>query len=97
VRHAFEINEGLRTQLKAAKENPLIYEVSITDHQGMVLVSTDEKSAGIVSAPKNASLTTGAAEFLAPGQGAGRFLQKFSNWIFHSATRTTRTVKYEWR
>ena len=24
VRHAFEINEGLRTQLKAAKDNPLI-------------------------------------------------------------------------
>src|SRR5467141_5185451 len=46
VRHAFEINEGLRTQLKAAKENPLIYEVSITDHQGMVLVSTDENMPG---------------------------------------------------
>src|SRR6266849_1824892 len=41
-----EINEGLRTQLKAAKENPLIYEVSITDHQGMVLVSTDENLPG---------------------------------------------------
>jgi signal transduction histidine kinase len=46
VRHAFEINEGLRTQLKAAKENPLIYEVSITDHEGMVLVSTDENLPG---------------------------------------------------
>ena len=46
VRHAFEINEGLRTQLKAAKENPLIYEVSITDHDGMVLVSTDDNLPG---------------------------------------------------
>jgi len=46
VRHAFEINEGLRTQLKAAKENPLIYEVSITDLDGMVLVSTDENLPG---------------------------------------------------
>jgi PAS domain S-box-containing protein len=46
VRHAFEINEGLRTQLKAAKENPLIYEVSITDHEGMVLISTDENLPG---------------------------------------------------
>jgi len=46
VRHAFEINEGLRTQLKAAKENPLIYEVSITDHDGMVLISTDEDLPG---------------------------------------------------
>src|SRR3989441_4281432 len=42
VRHAFEISDGLHTQLKAAKENPLIYEVSITDQDGMVLVSTDE-------------------------------------------------------
>ncbi len=48
VRHAFEINEGLRTQLKAAKENPLIYEVSITDLDGMVLVSTDENLPGTV-------------------------------------------------
>jgi PAS domain S-box-containing protein len=46
VRHAFEINEGLHTQLKAAKENPLIYEVSIADHEGMVLVSTDENLPG---------------------------------------------------
>ena len=46
VRHAFEINEGLRTMLKAAKDNPLIYEVSITDHEGMVLVSTDENLPG---------------------------------------------------
>jgi PAS domain S-box-containing protein len=46
VRHAFEINEGLHTQLKAAKENPLIYEVSIADHEGMVLVSTDENMPG---------------------------------------------------
>jgi PAS domain S-box-containing protein len=46
VRHALEINEGLQTQLKAAKVNPLIYEVSITDHEGMVLVSTDENLPG---------------------------------------------------
>ena len=46
VRHAFEINEGLRTLLKTAKANPLIYEVSITDNDGMVLVSTDETQQG---------------------------------------------------
>src|ERR1700674_1003520 len=46
VRHAFEINDGLRTQLKAAKDNPLIYEVSITDQDGMVLISTDESLPG---------------------------------------------------
>jgi len=46
VRHSFEISEGLRTQLNAAKANPLIYEVSITDVDGMVLVSTDENLPG---------------------------------------------------
>ena len=46
VRHAFEINEGLRTQLKAAKDNPLVYEVSITDRDGMVLISTDDNLPG---------------------------------------------------
>ncbi len=46
VRHAFEISEGLRTQLKGAKENPLIYEVSITDTGGLVLASTDEDLPG---------------------------------------------------
>src|SRR5438552_566391 len=48
VRHAFEISDGLRTQLKAAKENPLIYEVSITDLDGMVLASTDENLQGLL-------------------------------------------------
>src|SRR5713101_5900806 len=46
VRHAFEISEGLRTQLRAAKENPLIYEVSITDTDGLVLASSDENLPG---------------------------------------------------
>src|SRR5207245_9300209 len=46
VRHAFEVNEGLRTQLRAAKENPLIYEVSICDINGMVLVRTDANLRG---------------------------------------------------
>jgi PAS domain S-box-containing protein len=42
VRHAFEIDEGLHAQLKSAKDTPSVYEVSITDSDGMVLVSTDE-------------------------------------------------------
>src|ERR1700687_1193166 len=42
VRHAFEIDEGLHAQLKAAKDTPSVYEVSITDSDGMVMVSTDE-------------------------------------------------------
>ena len=46
VRHAFEIDEGLHTQLKAAKENPLIYEVSIADQDGKVMISTDENLPG---------------------------------------------------
>jgi len=46
VRRAFEINEGLHAQLKAAKGNSLIYEVSIADHDSMVLISTDENMPG---------------------------------------------------
>jgi type II secretory pathway pseudopilin PulG len=46
VRRAFEINESLRAQLKAAKDTPSIYEVSIADHNGMALVSTDESLPG---------------------------------------------------
>jgi PAS domain S-box-containing protein len=46
VRHAFEISEGLQTQLKAAKENLLFYEVSITDTDGLVLASSDPNLPG---------------------------------------------------
>src|SRR5215831_8118835 len=46
VRHAFEISEGLKTEFGAAKQNLLIYEVSITDTNGMVLASTDEDLPG---------------------------------------------------
>ena len=42
VRHAFEISEGLQTQLQAAKDNLLIYEVSITDTNKLVLASSDQ-------------------------------------------------------
>lgn len=46
VRHAFEIDGGLRAQLNASKATIGIYEVSITDTPGMVLVSTDESLPG---------------------------------------------------
>jgi PAS domain S-box-containing protein len=52
VRHAFEISDGLRTQFVAAKKNPLIYEVSITDTDGLVLASTDENLPGTLRPPK---------------------------------------------
>jgi PAS domain S-box-containing protein len=42
VRHALEINEGLQAQLAAAISSPLIYEVSITDDDGLVLISSDK-------------------------------------------------------
>jgi len=57
VRHAFEISEGLQTQLKdAARENPLIYEVSITDTDGLVLASSDDTLLGRFQ-PRRASLS----------------------------------------
>jgi PAS domain S-box-containing protein len=46
VWQAFKIDEGLQAQLKAAKDTPSVYEVSVTDHEGMVLVSTDESLPG---------------------------------------------------
>ncbi len=46
VWQAFKIDEGLHAQLKTAKETPSVYEVSITDQAGMVLVSTDESLPG---------------------------------------------------
>ncbi|HEV2194362.1 MAG TPA: ATP-binding protein [Candidatus Acidoferrum sp.] len=50
VRLAFEKSGGLRTQLSAARDNLLIYEVSITDTDGMVLASTDDNLPGAVLA-----------------------------------------------
>ncbi len=46
VRHALEINEGLQAQLDAAISSPLIYEVSITDDDGLVLISSDKTLPG---------------------------------------------------
>ncbi|HXL22567.1 MAG TPA: ATP-binding protein [Candidatus Dormibacteraeota bacterium] len=47
VRHAFEISEGLQNQLDAAASHykPL-YELSIVDDDGMVLISTDKSLPG---------------------------------------------------
>ncbi len=47
VQLAFGRSEGLRAQLKAAKlDTPAIYEVSITNNEGKVLISTDESLTG---------------------------------------------------
>ncbi|HXM96731.1 MAG TPA: ATP-binding protein [Candidatus Dormibacteraeota bacterium] len=46
VRRAFEINEGLQAQLETAISSPSIYEVSITDKDGLVLISSDESLPG---------------------------------------------------
>lgn len=47
VRHSFEISDGLQSQLDAAIGSvPYIYEVSITDHDGLVLVSSDRNQPG---------------------------------------------------
>ena len=46
VSKAFEMSDGLRAQLKATKGIRSIYEVSITDQNGLVLASTDESLPG---------------------------------------------------
>ena len=47
VRHAFEIDEGLHAQLTGGATRLFsVYEVSVTDTEGMALVSTDESIQG---------------------------------------------------
>ena len=47
VERAFNSSEGMRAQLKTAKvDTPSIYEVSITNDEGKVLISTDESLRG---------------------------------------------------
>ena len=46
VRQSFEASERLQSQLDAAKGASYIYEVSITDKDGLVLVSTDKTQPG---------------------------------------------------
>jgi hypothetical protein len=41
VRHAFEVSDGLTMRLQTAGDSPSIYEVSIVDRDGAVLVSSD--------------------------------------------------------
>jgi PAS domain S-box-containing protein len=59
VRRAFEMSDNLTAQLKATKGIRLIYEVSITDHEGIVLVSSDESVRGkfLARRPPIAQLT----------------------------------------
>ena len=64
VRLAFEKSEGLQTQFKAAKENPLIYEVSITDTDGMVLASSDPNLPGAFLARRTPISQLEARSFL---------------------------------
>jgi PAS domain S-box-containing protein len=60
VKRAFKMSEGLRAQLKAAKvDTPSIYEVSITNNDGEVLISTDESLTGkFLARRKNISQLT---------------------------------------
>jgi PAS domain S-box-containing protein len=41
VKHAFEVSDGLTMRLQSASDSPSIYEVSIVDKDGVVLVSSD--------------------------------------------------------
>ncbi len=67
VRRAFEINAGLQAQLEAAISSPSVYEVSITDDQGLVLISNDQSLPGKNPAPPSSALATGAERFCEPG------------------------------
>lgn len=49
VKQAFEMSEGLNSRLKAATDSPSVYEVSIVDREGIVLVSSDPSASGKVA------------------------------------------------
>ncbi len=46
VAYALGVSQGLQAQLQAANSSSGIYEVSVTDHDGMVLASTDKSLVG---------------------------------------------------
>lgn len=46
VRRVFETSDALNSQMEAAAELPSVYEVSIVDASGLVLVSSDPNAAG---------------------------------------------------
>ncbi len=46
VKNAFELGEGLTSRLQLASDSPSIYEISIVDRDGIVLVSSDPTLTG---------------------------------------------------
>src|SRR5258708_4408548 len=46
VAHAFEISDGLSAKLQTATDSPSIYEMTIVDKDGIVLVSSDPAQLG---------------------------------------------------
>ncbi len=46
VKQAFEISEGLTSRLQSATDSPSVYEISIVDRDGIVLVSSDPSLPG---------------------------------------------------
>ena len=46
IRHALEINDGIAAQIDSSISLPGMYEISITDKDGMVLVSSDKSLPG---------------------------------------------------
>jgi len=53
VKRAFETSDGLMAALQSPLgSNPWIYDVSIVDHAGLVLVSSDQKMIGTIAQPR---------------------------------------------
>jgi PAS domain S-box-containing protein len=46
VRYALQSSDGLRTHLASASQTPIIYDVSVTTGDGLILISTHESSEG---------------------------------------------------
>ncbi len=46
VKRAFEVSEGLTSRLQSATDSPSVYEISVVDRDGIVLVSSDPSLPG---------------------------------------------------
>ena len=63
VKRAFEVSEGLTSRLQSATDSPSVYEISVVDRDGIVLVSSDPSLPG-KPAPRTTAICPARAKSL---------------------------------
>ena len=94
VRRAFEINAGLQAQLEAAISSPSVYEVSITDDDGQVLISNDESLPGKTQAAASSAFAAGAERIHAASKSFARELLNFTSMTTPSIWLANHSAKF---